>query len=235
MAWYNKVLEQIIAPAAPLLDLAGTAFSAISSNRQAQKQMDFQERMSGTAHQREVADLKAAGLNPILSANAGASTPSGAMAPVPDLSDIGTRAVSTARQLRQTKQEIAESRARQVMVASQADKNAADADLSRRLAQNAVLDGVSKTLTAFSAENVLKLKQKAPGLWAGIEAIGPVISDMIRSAWQISSIYSNVSGPGAVTGQVIGGLHALKDVGTSQSGEGNITGFKLYKTPQRKD
>ena len=87
-----------LAPSA--IGAVGSYLGASEANKasaaQAEKQMSFQERLSNTAHQREVKDLIAAGLNPMLSAKlGGASSPAGAMAPVQNV--LGQATASAAQ------------------------------------------------------------------------------------------------------------------------------------------
>ena len=103
--------------------LLGAVVAGAFAKRQASKQMRFQKGMSDTAHQREVADLKKAGLNPILSGTGGvgASTPGGAMA-TPDI-------VSSAKMGALVNQELKNLKETQKNIQADTNKKYVEADI----------------------------------------------------------------------------------------------------------
>lgn len=104
-----------------LMSLAGTALANRANKQAAQTQMDFQQDMSSTAYQRSMADMRAAGLNPMLAySQGGASTPSGASY---SSMDYAQPAVSSALQARRLQADLGQIEAATHNIKTQSDLN----------------------------------------------------------------------------------------------------------------
>lgn len=140
------------------LQLAGAMHSAKQARKRANEQMAFQERMSNTAYQRAMADMRRAGINPIMvSKLGGASTPTGAMAATPDFGKVGEtvgKHLSTDAQIQQIRSQTRVQDSQVGLNESATAKNIADMHFKEAQTKNI---GMQTTLSSMDVLALQKL------------------------------------------------------------------------------
>lgn len=182
-----------------LLGLAGSYFQNQENRASADRSMAFQREMSNTAHQREVSDLRAAGLNPILSAGgSGASTPGGAQSQSSSLAEGMSKGMDTAIAIRgQNKELQAKDVGIENMRADTQNKHETSALIANQTSSTAQ-EIKNKSMTNRILQETLDAqikKAKAEGNYAELNQIMGIINSGASSASSLINPFKGMMTP----------------------------------------
>lgn len=116
--------------------LAGSITSGVMAKNSAKKQMSFQRKMDNTKRRRDMIDLRAAGLNPILASGFSNTSPSGALAQVPDYGGAITKGMEAGSG---TGLKVAQSKLLDAQTGAATEQERANKSLADKAAAEAIL------------------------------------------------------------------------------------------------